>query len=87
PIAAHAPQPCERYALQWAAVPPAERAACLERAADIMQARIKVLMGIVMSEAGKSAANDVGEVREAIDFLRYYDEQARKTLGPSHAPL
>ncbi|MGB8286991.1 MAG: L-glutamate gamma-semialdehyde dehydrogenase, partial [Rhizobium ruizarguesonis] len=55
--------------------------------ADIMQARIKVLMGIVMREAGKSAANAVGEVREAIDFLRYYAEQARKTLGPSHAPL
>ncbi|NKM67357.1 trifunctional transcriptional regulator/proline dehydrogenase/L-glutamate gamma-semialdehyde dehydrogenase [Rhizobium laguerreae] len=75
------------HAPQWAAVPPAERAACLERAADIMQARIKVLMGIVMREAGKSAANAVGEVREAIDFLRYYAEQARKTLGPSHAPL
>jgi RHH-type proline utilization regulon transcriptional repressor/proline dehydrogenase/delta 1-pyrroline-5-carboxylate dehydrogenase len=77
--AAHAPQ--------WAAVPPTERAACLDRAADIMQARIKTLMGIIMREAGKSAANAVGEVREAIDFLRYYAEQARKTLGPSHSPL
>jgi RHH-type proline utilization regulon transcriptional repressor/proline dehydrogenase/delta 1-pyrroline-5-carboxylate dehydrogenase len=71
----------------WAAVPPAERAACLDRAADLMQARIETLMGIAMREAGKSAANAVGEVREAIDFLRYYADQARKTLGPSHAPL
>ena len=71
----------------WAALPAAERAACLERAADMMEARIEVLMGIAMREAGKSAANAVGEVREAVDFLRYYAEQARKTLGPSHKAL
>ncbi|WP_421593013.1 trifunctional transcriptional regulator/proline dehydrogenase/L-glutamate gamma-semialdehyde dehydrogenase [Shinella sp. M27] len=71
----------------WSAVPPADRAACLDRAADIMQARIEPLMGVIMREAGKSAANAIGEVREAIDFLRYYAEQARRTLGPSHLPL
>jgi RHH-type proline utilization regulon transcriptional repressor/proline dehydrogenase/delta 1-pyrroline-5-carboxylate dehydrogenase len=71
----------------WAGTPPAERAACLERAADIMQSRLETLMGIAMREAGKSAANAVGEVREAIDFLRYYALQAPKTLGPSHVPL
>lgn len=71
----------------WASVTPAERAAYLDRAADIMQARIQPLMGIIIREAGKSAANAVGEVREAIDFLRYYAEQARRTLGPSHIPL
>ena len=65
----------------------AERAACLERAADMMEARMEVLMGIAMREAGKTAANAVGEVREAVDFLRYYAEQARKTLGPSHKAL
>lgn len=72
---------------EWAAVSPSDRAACLDRAAEIMQSRIETLMGIVMREAGKSAANAVGEVREAVDFLRYYAEQARKTLGPSHTPL
>jgi RHH-type proline utilization regulon transcriptional repressor/proline dehydrogenase/delta 1-pyrroline-5-carboxylate dehydrogenase len=71
----------------WAATPPSERAACLERAADIMQARAETLMGIVMREAGKSAANAVSEVREAIDFLRYYAAEARRTLTPSCAPL
>ncbi|WP_192246612.1 trifunctional transcriptional regulator/proline dehydrogenase/L-glutamate gamma-semialdehyde dehydrogenase [Mesorhizobium silamurunense] len=72
---------------QWASVSPTDRAACLVRAADIMQSRMAVLMGILMREAGKSAANAVGEVREAVDFLRYYADQARRTLGPSHAPL
>ncbi|WP_337181136.1 trifunctional transcriptional regulator/proline dehydrogenase/L-glutamate gamma-semialdehyde dehydrogenase [Shinella sp.] len=71
----------------WAATAPAERAACLDRAADLMEARIEPLMGIIMREAGKSAANAIGEVREAVDFLRYYAEQARRTLGPSHLPL
>lgn len=75
------------HAAQWAGVSPAERAACLDRAADIMQSRIETLMGIIMREAGKSAANAIGEVREAVDFLRYYADQARKTLGPAHAPL
>jgi RHH-type proline utilization regulon transcriptional repressor/proline dehydrogenase/delta 1-pyrroline-5-carboxylate dehydrogenase len=75
------------HSAQWGAVSPNDRAACLGRAADIMQSRIETLMGIVMREAGKTAANAIGEVREAIDFLRYYADQARRTLGPSHAPL
>ena len=48
------------------------------------------LMGRLMREAGKSAANAVSEVREAIDFLRYYAAQVRagfdngscRPLGP-----
>ncbi|MFT4182077.1 MAG: trifunctional transcriptional regulator/proline dehydrogenase/L-glutamate gamma-semialdehyde dehydrogenase [Rhizobium sp.] len=75
------------FAPEWAAVAPIDRAACLDRAADIMQSRIETLMGVIIREAGKSAANAIGEVREAIDFLRYYAEQARRTLGPTHAPL
>ena len=71
----------------WAEIESGERAARLDRAADIMQERLQALMGIIMREAGKSAANAIGEVREAIDFLRYYAAQARRTLGPSHAPL
>lgn len=72
---------------RWAAIPPAERAACLARAADIMQARMPTLLGLIVREAGKSLPNAIAEVREAIDFLRYYAEQARRTLGPAHAPL
>ncbi|MBB5222383.1 RHH-type proline utilization regulon transcriptional repressor/proline dehydrogenase/delta 1-pyrroline-5-carboxylate dehydrogenase [Amaricoccus macauensis] len=74
-------------AATWAAVSPAERAACLDRAADLYQARMPVLLGLAAREAGKSQPNAIAEVREAIDFLRYYAEQARRTLGPVHAPL
>ncbi|MCF1468169.1 trifunctional transcriptional regulator/proline dehydrogenase/L-glutamate gamma-semialdehyde dehydrogenase [Agrobacterium vitis] len=75
------------HAQTWALTVPLERARMLDEAADLMQARLPVLLGLIMREAGKSAANTIAEVREAIDFLRYYAEQARRTLGPIHAPL
>lgn len=68
-------------------MPPSERAACLDRAAELMQARMPTLLGLIIREAGKSALNAIAEVREAIDFLRYYAEQTRRTLGPGHGPL
>lgn len=71
----------------WAATPVAERAAMLERAADAMQAAMPVLMGLAIREAGKAAANAVSEVREAIDFLRYYAAEARAKIGPEQRPL
>ena len=64
----------------WAAVPVAERAAMLERAADALQAQMPELIGLMIREAGKSAANAVAEVREAIDFLRYYAAEGRRGL-------
>ncbi|MGA1801782.1 trifunctional transcriptional regulator/proline dehydrogenase/L-glutamate gamma-semialdehyde dehydrogenase [Rhizobium sp. HT1-10] len=71
----------------WSARPTSERAACLLRAADLLQQRMPELLGLIMREAGKSLPNAVGEVREAIDFLRYYAEQANRTLGLAHHAL
>lgn len=72
---------------RWSQVSVDERAAMLEAAADAMQGRIGLLMGLVIREAGKSAANAIAEVREAIDFLRYYAKQARETFGADQVPL
>jgi RHH-type transcriptional regulator, proline utilization regulon repressor / proline dehydrogenase / delta 1-pyrroline-5-carboxylate dehydrogenase len=72
---------------KWRAVLPAERARRLVRAADLMQARMPTLLGLIVREAGKSLPNAIAEVREAIDFLRYYAEQATRTLGPAHQAL
>ncbi len=72
---------------RWAAVSPDERAAMLERAADLMQGEMPALVGLTIREAGKSAANAVGEIREAVDFLRYYATQARTVLKPESVPL
>ncbi|MBJ9974855.1 trifunctional transcriptional regulator/proline dehydrogenase/L-glutamate gamma-semialdehyde dehydrogenase [Pseudomonas sp. S75] len=65
----------------WQATPPAERAAILERAADLMEAEIQPLMGLLIREAGKTFANAIAEVREAVDFLRYYAVQARNDFS------
>ena len=46
--------------------------AILRRAADLMEARLEPLLGPIVREAGKTFGNAVGEVREAVDFLRYY---------------
>ncbi len=77
----------QKAVVSWSGVVPAERAACLERAADIMQRDMPDLLGLVMREAGKSMPNAIAEIREAIDFLRYYAEQTRRTLGVAHKPL
>ena len=60
----------------------------LRRAADTLEARNDLLVGLIVREAGKSYANAVAEVREAADFLRYYAHEAARTLLPgSPAPL
>lgn len=73
-----------RAAPVWDATPADERAACLERAADLMEERHAELMTICIREAGKTLLDAVAELREAVDFLRYYAMQARADFS---APL
>ncbi|MEY3474774.1 MAG: transcriptional regulator, partial [Pseudomonadota bacterium] len=72
----------------WARTPPDARARMLDAAADLLQADMPRLMALLMREAGKTAANAVGEVREAVDFLRYDAQQLRAGFDPAtHRPL
>jgi len=72
----------------WAETTPADRAAWLLKAADLMQARMPILLGLIVREAGKSLPNAIAEVREAIDFLRYYAAQVRDSFKTdTHKPL
>ena len=72
----------------WRATPPADRAAILERAASAMQARAEPLIGLIVREAGKTMADGLGEVREAVDFLRYYAASVRGEFSnDTHRPL
>ena len=59
------------HAPRWAATPAAERAACLLRAADLLQVDQTRLLALLIREAGKTCANALAELREAIDSLRY----------------
>ena len=65
----------------WNRTPAASRAAILEHAADQLEARISEFMALCVKEAGKSLPDGVAEVREAVDFLRYYAKQAREQFG------
>ncbi|MCJ2186784.1 trifunctional transcriptional regulator/proline dehydrogenase/L-glutamate gamma-semialdehyde dehydrogenase [Novosphingobium beihaiensis] len=87
PVEAVAHAVSRAAASNWSRVPVAQRADILEQAAGAMQAQTGTLIGLAMREAGKSAANAVAEVREAIDFLRFYAQQARETFGPGQVPL
>ena len=64
-------------AIEWRNTAPAERAAALQRAADALEAHHVELMTIAVREAGKSLPNAVAEIREAVDFLRYYGAQVQ----------
>ncbi|WP_028357475.1 trifunctional transcriptional regulator/proline dehydrogenase/L-glutamate gamma-semialdehyde dehydrogenase [Brackiella oedipodis] len=72
------------------AVPVQKRADLLKKAAEIMEANTQQLLGLIVREAGKSLPNAIAEVREAVDFLRYYALQIetefadgqQRPLGP-----
>jgi RHH-type proline utilization regulon transcriptional repressor/proline dehydrogenase/delta 1-pyrroline-5-carboxylate dehydrogenase len=66
-----------RVAADWNATPAGERAACLKRAADLMEQDRASLMAMCVREAGKTIADALSEVREAVDFCRYYAQRAR----------
>ena len=75
------------YAQIWQDTPPPVRAGMLEKAADLFEEHHAELMALAVREAGKSLPNAIAEVREAVDFLRYYAAQVREApvaaaLGP-----
>ncbi len=77
----------EAYSTDWQTTPPAQRAAALMRAADLLEQNTAELMALAIREAGKTLPNAIAEVREAVDFLRYYAAQIEagpnaQALGP-----
>ena len=72
---------------EWAAEPAGDRAACLERAADLLEANMAEALAIAVLEAGKTLADGVAEVREAVDFCRYYAMRTRADFAaPAELP-
>ncbi len=61
----------------WDAQPVEVRAAALERLADRLEADRDGLLALLQAEAGKTLPDAVAEVREAVDFCRYYAARAR----------
>jgi RHH-type proline utilization regulon transcriptional repressor/proline dehydrogenase/delta 1-pyrroline-5-carboxylate dehydrogenase len=71
---------------KWSKTAVTERAATLRRAADALQAELPKFCALLVKEAFKTWNDAVGEVREAIDFLRYYAAQAELIMQPQTMP-
>lgn len=61
----------------WSQISIADRAALLYRIADILELHMDELIALCIKEAGKVAQDGIDEVREAVDFCRYYATQAQ----------
>lgn len=66
---------------RWDKTPATERAAILNKVADLYEEHDARLMAVVQREAGKTLADAVAELREAVDFLRYYAARAEIDFG------
>mgnify|MGYP003666718026 CR=1 FL=1 len=66
----------------WDATPVERRSHCLENMADLLEAQMPQLIDLCTREGGKTIADGVAEVREAVDFCRYYAMQAREGFAP-----
>jgi len=79
--AAQAMDALAAYWPRWNATAVDARAGMLEKLADLLEENRAELMALCTLEAGKTLQDGIDEVREAVDFCRYYAQQARLKLG------
>ncbi|MGY2808581.1 bifunctional proline dehydrogenase/L-glutamate gamma-semialdehyde dehydrogenase PutA [Bradyrhizobium sp. USDA 4506] len=65
----------------WNATPATKRAAILDKAAELLEQRRAHFLALLQSEGGKTLDDALSEVREAIDFCRYYAALGQKLFG------
>ncbi|MBC7437184.1 MAG: L-glutamate gamma-semialdehyde dehydrogenase [Bdellovibrionales bacterium] len=70
----------------WSARSAFERADILRRAADALELRLPHFCALLVKEAFKTWGDTVSEVREAVDFLRYYANEAERIMAPVSLP-
>ena len=62
----------------WQAVPAAQRAAILRKVADLYEENYAELMALCQIEAGKTMQDGIDEIKEAVDFCRFYADEAER---------
>jgi len=70
-----------RHASDWDLTPVEERARILDRAAELFERQRSQLMAVIVREAGKTLQAAQDEIREAVDYLRYYASEARRLFS------
>ncbi|MBL4660319.1 MAG: L-glutamate gamma-semialdehyde dehydrogenase, partial [Alcanivoracaceae bacterium] len=66
---------------QWNETPVAKRAMLINKVADLMEKNQTTLLYLLRHEAGKSLADSISEIKEAIDFCRYYAHHANAKMA------
>lgn len=69
---------------EWEHTSLEQRASCLERAADLFEQNKPTLIKLLCLEGGKHIADCISEIRETVDFCRYYAARAREDLIPKN---
>ncbi len=72
---------CAQAQRAWDATPAGSRAACLEKAADLLEGRRGFFLHLLVREAGKTLPDAIAEIREAADFCRYYAHRGRELFA------
>lgn len=67
---------------KWGQTPPSKRAAILDKVADLFEQNQDQIYPILVHEAGKTIEDAAGELREAVDFCRYYAAQIKQLDAP-----
>jgi RHH-type proline utilization regulon transcriptional repressor/proline dehydrogenase/delta 1-pyrroline-5-carboxylate dehydrogenase len=70
----------------WSAMPVEIRAAALDKAADLLEGKRALFLALLQDEGGKTLDDAIAEMREAVDFCRYYAAEARRALVPEMMP-
>jgi RHH-type proline utilization regulon transcriptional repressor/proline dehydrogenase/delta 1-pyrroline-5-carboxylate dehydrogenase len=65
----------------WSRISVDQRAACLDRMADLLEENRDRLLALLAAEGGKTLDDGIAEIREAVDFCRYYAGEARRLFG------
>ncbi len=69
----------------WSQTAAETRASILDRAANLLEQRMAHFIALLQREGGKTLDDSVSEVREAIDFCRYYAAEGRRLFGDGQA--
>ena len=84
--AANALQISKKSFLTWQKTDVADRSAILRTSADALEAQLPYFCALLVKEAFKTWGDAVSEVREAVDFMRYYAKEAERIMAPIAMP-
>ncbi len=80
-LARHAMQAAVKGFARWQQVSVSQRADVMRRAAVLLESRRGVFLSLLQREAGKTLDDALAELREAVDFCRYYAQEGERSLG------